>query len=74
MNKANIEVFSPSLPNMRDLAKAAAEKALGVGVTYWLTPLAPATTHGRTLMGEPIEWYQEWEIMWAESEDDLLDD
>jgi hypothetical protein len=73
MNKAHIEVFATSLPDMHQAAQTMADRALGTGVTYWLTPLAPATIHGRTLMGEPTEWYQEWEIKWAESEDDLLD-
>lgn len=74
MNKARIEVRTTRLPDMRGAAQFYAERALGDGVTYWLKPLESAYSVGQTLMGEPTEWCQEWEVRWAETEDDLLDD
>lgn len=77
MNKARIEVRTTSLPDMRRAAQFFAERALGGGdggVTYWLKPLESAYSVGQTLMGASTEWCQEWEVRWAETEDDLLED
>lgn len=74
MNSATFSVYSPTLPKMREAASSLARKALGEGVTFWLTPEEPARIKDHTLMGEITEWYQEWEVKWAEDADDLLDD